>query len=252
MTIDRPQNAQIPQLRLLWQEAFGDTDDFLDIFFHRAFSFDRCRCVTQDGRVVAALYWFDCRWQERKLAYLYAVATAKDYRNQGLSRALIENTHEVLRQTGYDGVILAPAKSELFALYSKFGYRVCSHIRAFSCTAAGEPITLTQVDPEAYAAARRRLLPENSVLQDGVTLDFLSTYGRLYVGRNLALAAYPHEEKLVVCELLGDPQTAPRVLTALGFREGFFRVPGQQTPFTMYRSLTADETMPSYFGLILD
>lgn len=252
MTIDRPAASQIPQLRLLWQEAFADTDGFLDIFFHRAFAFDRCRCVTKDGRVVAALYWFDCRWQEKKLAYLYAVATAKDCRKQGLSRALIENTHESLRQAGYNGVILAPAKSELFALYSKFGYRTCSHIHGFTCTAAGEPIALMQVDPDAYAAARRRLLPQNSVLQEGVTLDFLSTYGWLYVGQNLALAAYPYDGNLVVCELLGDPQAAPQILKTLGFREGSFRVPGQQTPFTMYRSLTADETMPSYFGLILD
>ena len=60
MTIDRPTQMQIPQLRRLWQAAFGDTDAFLDIFFHRAYDARRSRCVTRDGRVVAALYWFDC------------------------------------------------------------------------------------------------------------------------------------------------------------------------------------------------
>ena len=62
MTIDRPLPEQLPQLRGLWKEAFGDTDAFLDIFFHRAFSRNRCRCVTLNGQVVAALYWFDCGW----------------------------------------------------------------------------------------------------------------------------------------------------------------------------------------------
>ena len=62
MTIDLPAPDQIPQLRVLWQAAFGDTDAFLDIFFHRAFAPERSRCITQDGRVVAALYWFDCSW----------------------------------------------------------------------------------------------------------------------------------------------------------------------------------------------
>ena len=33
MTIDRPLPQQIPDLRRLWKEAFGDTDDFLDISF---------------------------------------------------------------------------------------------------------------------------------------------------------------------------------------------------------------------------
>ena len=56
MTIDCPNQAQIPQLRALWQEAFGDTDAFLDIFFHRAYARSRSRCITQDGRVIAALY----------------------------------------------------------------------------------------------------------------------------------------------------------------------------------------------------
>ena len=60
MIIDHPTTTQIPQLRSLWKEAFGDSDAFLDIFFQRAFSPQRCCCVTQGDAVVAALYWFDC------------------------------------------------------------------------------------------------------------------------------------------------------------------------------------------------
>ena len=134
MTIDRPVASQIPQLRNLWKEAFGDTDDFLDIFFHRAFSPDRCRCITWDGQVVAALYWFDCRWQEKNLAYLYAVATAKSCRGQGLCRLLVEDTHRHLQQSGYAGAILHPEKDGLFTMYGKFGYRTCACIREFTCT----------------------------------------------------------------------------------------------------------------------
>lgn len=252
MTIDRPAILQIPQLRKLWKEAFGDTEDFLDIFFHRAFSPNRCRCITQDGQVVAALYWFDCQWRDKKLAYLYAVATAKNRRGQGLARALMESTHKHLQKLGYVGAILSPASKDLFTMYGKFGYQTCSYIREFTCEAAGTPIPLKQVTAQEYAAARRRLLPENSVVQEGVTLDFLSVFAWLYTGHNLALAAYPDEGKLAVCELLGDSQSAPQILTALGFREGSFRVPGQQTPFTMYRSFTRDDAMPAYFGLNLN
>ena len=86
MTIDAPNVEQTAWLRRLWKEAFGDSDAFLDRFFTIAYSPDRCRCVTADGRVTAALYWFDCDCQGEKLAYLYAVATAQDCRGRGLCR----------------------------------------------------------------------------------------------------------------------------------------------------------------------
>lgn len=252
MTIDRPTEAQVPQLRSLWKEAFGDTDAFLDIFFHQAYAPERSRCITINGTVVAALYWFDCTWAEKKLAYFYAVATSSACRGQGLCRKLMEDTHLHLSALGYDGCILVPQEDGLYTMYSKFGYQVCSHIRQFSCIAGGEPVALTQATPSEYAAARKALLPENSVLQEGITLDFLNTYARLYTGKNIVLAAYPNEGNLTVCELLGDLQTAPGILAALGFHAGSFCTPGHQQPFAMYHSLTVDTPMPGYFGLALN
>jgi len=252
MTIDCPQVSQIPQLRRLWQEAFGDTDAFLDIFFHRAFSPPRCHCITVNEEVVSALYWFDCTWSGKHLAYIYAVATAGSHKGQGLCRALMEKTHAHLRRSGYDGSILSPQSKELFAMYGKFGYRTCSYVQEFTCDAGDEPIGLQQATVAEYAAARRSLLPANSVLQEDITLEFLSAFAQLYTGDNLVLAAYPNEEKLFVCELLGDPKAAPQILTGLGFPKGTFRTPGQQMPFAMYRSLTDDDTMPAYLGLSLN
>ena len=78
MTIDLPKPGQIPQLRQLWQEAFGDSDAFLDSFFSLSFAPERCRCVTEENHVTAALYWFDCSCHGGKMAYLYAVATGKE------------------------------------------------------------------------------------------------------------------------------------------------------------------------------
>ena len=252
MTIDCPNQAQIPQLRALWQEAFGDTDAFLDIFFHRAYARSRSRCITQDGRVIAALYWFDCAWEDKKLAYLYAVATAKSCRGQGLCRKLMESTHSHLAACGYDGAVLVPQEEALFTMYQKFGYRVCSHSRQFSCAAAGAPLTLTQATPEQYAVARRALLPQGGVLQEGITLAFLSTYARLYTGDGIAMTAYPDEGRLIVSELLGDAEKAPQILATLGFAEGSFRTPDTQKPFAMYLPLQIDDNIPAYFGLALD
>ena len=100
MKIDAPSATHIPHLRSLWKEAFGDTDAFLDAFFGAAFSPDRCRCIIADDRPIAALYWFDCTWQGKKVAYIYAVATDLQCRGQGLCRALMENTHPYLKFQG--------------------------------------------------------------------------------------------------------------------------------------------------------
>ena len=122
MRIDYPEENRIPQLRQLWKEAFGDDDAFLDKFFSTAFAADRCRCGIVDDKLAAALYWFDCRWQNRKIAYIYAVAVAKSCRGQGLSRTLMDAAHSLLKTQDYAGCILVPADAGLFRLYEKLGF----------------------------------------------------------------------------------------------------------------------------------
>ena len=122
MTINAPAPEQIPQLRRLWQQAFGDTDEFLEDFFCVAFSEERCATTEEDGKIAAMLYWFDCAWEGKKVAYIYAVATDEAYRNRGLCRALMESTHEKLQSLGYAGAVLVPGSLSLFSLYKKLGY----------------------------------------------------------------------------------------------------------------------------------
>ena len=86
MIIDAPQNTDIPALCALWKDAFGDTDDFLKDFFSTAFSPKRALCAREDGRIVGMLYWFDCIYEKKRIAYLYAIATHKDFRKRGICR----------------------------------------------------------------------------------------------------------------------------------------------------------------------
>ena len=122
MNIDQPQTRDLPGLRQLWQEAFGDGDAFLDAFFQTGFAPSRCRCLYFSGDLAAALYWFDCTWENKKVAYLYAVATKKAYRGRGLCTALMEDTHRHLQDLGYHGAALVPGNEKLFTLYEKMGY----------------------------------------------------------------------------------------------------------------------------------
>ena len=53
---------EVPALRELWKEAFGDGDQFLDQFFCGPFAPERSRVAVVDEAVAGALYWFPGGW----------------------------------------------------------------------------------------------------------------------------------------------------------------------------------------------
>lgn len=253
MIIDAPKREQLPALRSLWKEAFGDTDEFLDAFEQTAFRTDHCRCVTLNGETVAALYWFDCSFRERNIAYLYAIATAKTHRGQGICRALMEDTHRHLRENGYRGAILVPDSKQLFDLYEKIGYRICSHVQGFCCSASEYAAKIQQIDVIEYSKLRRTFLPDGGVIQEKENTEFLKTVAGLYAGDGFLLAARREGDTLFAMELLGDPTAAPAIVAAFGCSEGRFRTPGEDIPFAMYHLLgNGADALPSYFGLAFD
>ena len=238
------------ELRGLWQEAFGDTDEFLDMFAATAYAPERMNRLCTDGQTVAALYWFDCEYSNKKIAYIYAVATAKAYRGRGLCHQLMKDTHEKLREQGYAGAILVPGSKELFDLYAGMGYRICSYVQTVSCCGQGKA-DLRSIDKQEYAVLRRQFLPQGGVLQEGANLDFLERQANFYAGSDFVLAARQEKDILIGLELLGEVSAASGITAALDCKEGQFRVPGQGRPFAMYYAL-ADTDRPTYFGLAFD
>ena len=252
MWIDSPSDLQIPQLRQLWKIAFGDSDAFLDSFFRTAFSPDRCRCVLKENRVAAVLYWFDCMVEDQKFAYIYAVATHPDFRNQGICRKLMENTHAVLSQQGYSGVVLVPQKESLRNMYAGMGYRDCGGLTLIQCCAGENPVSVRAIGAEEFASLRQQFLPAGSVVQEGENLEFLSEQLQFFSGPGFLLAAYIEDDSLHGIELLGDSAAAPGIVKALNCTSGTFRIPGQAIPFAMFHPLTETAAEPSYFGFAFD
>ena len=253
MTIKQPELQQIPEMRMLWKEAFGDSDAFLDTFWRTAFSADRCRCVMVDDRLAAALYWFDCEYMGNRLAYIYAVATGREYRGRGICHALMEDTHDHLAALGYRGTVLVPGSKALFDMYAGMGYGGMMQLREISCAAAEKAVALQPVDAKTYGRLRRAMLPGNAVIQEKENLDFLQTQAELYAGQDFLLAARREGDALLGIELLGNKGAAPEILRTLGYGHGVFRMPGEGKPFAMYRELGAGDTpAPAYFGIAFD
>ena len=251
MIIKPPAREELPQLRQLWQASFGDTDAFLDIFFSAAFSPERCRCVVSNGVVAAALYWFSCEASGQPIAYLYAVATAKQFRGKGLCHQLMADTHNHLKNLGYAGAILVPGDPGLREMYRALGYRDMTANKKFSCQ-AGEAVCLEEIGVEQYAVLRRELLPANSVVQEGENLRFLESFARFYRGEDCLLCAMKDGSKLTVPELLGNAAAAPGIVAALGCEDGTFTVPGEDEPFAMGIAFAPDFQQPQYFAFAFD
>ena len=248
MIIDHPNETA--GLRQLWKEAFGDSDAFLDIFFTHGYSPRRCRCITEGNTVAAALYWFDCSFSGKKIAYLYAVATALSHRGQGLCRKLMADTHALLARQGYAGAILVPGEESLFDFYATMGYQSIPCADTIRCTPANTPFPVTALSADAYATLRRQLLPKKGVLQEGENLTFLAEICTLYGGDSWVMAASAEGNTLTAMEFLGDTAPIPGILATLNMAHGTFRIPGE-APFAMYLPFDGGDA-PSYFGLAFD
>ena len=252
MLIAHPSESHIPQLRQLWKIAFGDTDAFLDSFFRTAFSCHRCRCVLEENAVAAVLYWFDCAVEEQKFAYIYAVATHPDFRNRGLCRKLMADTHALLQGRGYASAVLVPQKESLRAMYAGMGYRDCGGLDVQSCAAGEIPTTLRAIGAEEFARLRRQFLPAGGVVQEGENLIFLAEQLQFYAGEGFLLAAYAENRILHGVELLGSCPDLSGIVAALDCDCGHFRTPGNTIPFAMFHPLTEAAPEPGYFGFAFD
>lgn len=252
MRPDHPNPGQTSGLRRLWQEAFGDTEEYLDGFFRLGFAPENCLCVAQDDIVYAALYWLDMACRGQRIAYIYAVATAESHRGQGLCRKLMEQAHACLTQRGYAAAVLVPENESLARMYGKMGYTPCSGISRLTFAAGAAPIPARRVGPGEYNALRASLLPEGSAELGEKALAFLAIHAEFFAGEDFLLAAVEDKGVLHGLEYLGDPVKAPGIAASLNCREGIFRVPGNELPFAFYRPLTEDAPRPAHFGFAFD
>lgn len=251
MRIDHPAQTQIPALRRLWKEAFADPDAYLDLFFDRGYASHKAMCVTDGERVVAALYWLDMEYCGGKIAYIYAVATAKAYRGRGLCRKLMAETHRVLQAKGYAAAVLVPQDSGLARMYAAMGYLPGSGIRQMRCEAAEAAAPLKQVDSQTYHRLRKETLPSDGIALGVEAQLLLAAQAEFYTGDGVLLAAVREGTKVNGLELLGDESAAPEIVAALGCREGVFRMPGED-PFAMYIPLTEGVAAPGHLGFAFD
>ena len=146
------QPTDLPGISALWQEAFGDGPEAVRAFFAH---FPQCisYVAEDDGQIVSMVHALPrILSPDIPAAYLYAVATAKTHRGQGLCRKLMAFAEEELAKAGIETTVLTPGEPSLFRFYENLGYRT-GFFRKRTPFRGGEPISLTE-----YNRRREELL----------------------------------------------------------------------------------------------
>lgn len=106
----------------LWQEAFGDNDDFTDTFLMHYYSRSRMLAAERNGKLAAMLHLVPFESELGRTAYVYGVATALSHRGQGLATDLLRQAESLCRKRGVDALALIPDGEGLRDFYARLGY----------------------------------------------------------------------------------------------------------------------------------
>ena len=124
--------AEQIEMRQLWQKVFGDDRDTIDHFFVRLFDPALCFTYSADNHIVAMLHVIPLISPQHRTAYIYAVATDPDYRNQGIATSLVKSALQSIKAAGYASATLIPADSYATKFYSRFGFECSNNLFDFS------------------------------------------------------------------------------------------------------------------------
>lgn len=85
-----------------------------------------------------------------KVAYLYAICTAKMYQGQGIMGKMLRETLERLPTMGYDVAALVPAEESLIGYYQPFGFEMMTGGTPLSVSSATVPVVRSGKEAKAF------------------------------------------------------------------------------------------------------
>jgi len=110
----------------LWKISFGDTDDFIRLWFDRVYKDENTFTIEKNGRIVSALqilpYEMTYCGTIIPAGYICGVCTLPSERGKGFMNQLMLQALEEMRNRKYALVILIPATHWLFDYYRRFEF----------------------------------------------------------------------------------------------------------------------------------
>jgi len=159
--------------KALYREIFPeDTEAFLDFYYKERPK--RILAMEEDGQIIAMLhlnpFLLSFFGKEITASYIYAVATKKEKRRQGIMGELLRYAFQLLKEEGEAFCILIPVAE---SIYSPYGFRTVAKL-ALEESEPEEGINVLYAVPTKALLERRKkealldseedALPENPVL----------------------------------------------------------------------------------------
>ena len=116
----------------LWMEVFGDSREDVARFFIDVHKPENLLTHSEQGCVVSMLNIVEINTDYGATAYLYAIATASEWRGRGFAEGLIRRAIAISRERGYKAVMLIPSEESLIGYYKRFGFGEPSYKLDFS------------------------------------------------------------------------------------------------------------------------
>jgi len=134
-------STDIPKIKSLWKEVFGDSEDYIHRFITH-FGIDGCYVCQMNDEIIAMAFAIpttltfidnnspsnfegvssEARRGSLHLKYLYACATHPNFRKQGIMEKLLTTIYEETCSENYAGIFLHAANRSLQNYYKKLGF----------------------------------------------------------------------------------------------------------------------------------
>lgn len=146
-------------LAALWRRVFQDPPELSRAFLEDLPALGGGACAEEDGVLLGAAYAVtDYFLEERRLAYLYAVAVQPEARGRGLGAALSREAAALGRRLGAELVCTCPAEDSLYPWYERI-IAVRPALRQREERVESRPGDIpAPLSPEEYGARREILL----------------------------------------------------------------------------------------------
>lgn len=130
--MSKPSVKDIPRLKEIWKEVFGDSDSYINLYFREKFNPEKTFVFRSKETITSALYYSDVSLSDNnstvKAAYICGISTISTERGKGQASLLINECINELKENNYDIAFLIPASPSLFKFYKKFGFEILSYI----------------------------------------------------------------------------------------------------------------------------
>ena len=119
-------NTTRQQVYDMWKTVFGDSDEYMEIYFREKYRNENTLIYFESGKAVSSLqmlpFDFSFHGSEIPVAYFSGLCTLPEARKKGFMGALIKKSFGEMDEKGIPLAILVPQDKTVMKFYRQFGF----------------------------------------------------------------------------------------------------------------------------------